>query len=698
MPTDPFSPGQPSSPDDQPPATQAPGAQDDGAQDNIATRGQLAAQVQHLSHLSKTLSGEKQFLRAVLDSLEDAIVAFDPHGSFVLCNGKFETLFGLTANELSGHDEPWLRQRLRERLEAPETFWQPIDGNATVREEIVRLVDRRRSKPYVLNWYWGPVLDESGDLAGHISVQRDITRETEVDQMKTDFISIVSHELRTPMTSIRGYVDLILDGDTGEINDLQRQFLKTVQRNTLRLTAMVNDMLDISRIEDGGIELDWRDLSLGNLIDQVTTEARFQIESKGLALNVVCHDENGNECDMPRVRSDHDRLMQVLTNLLSNAIKYTPPPPDSPGQIVIDVLVSELKAQVSVRDTGIGISEEDVAMLFQKFFRADNPQTRDVDGTGLGLSITRSIVEKMGGDLQVHSRPGQGSDFSFSLPLATPAPLAAPKTAPDSAKNAVPSAPPQDIAQEAALLIVTANADNAAAEKKVWMAGGDHLAVSIAYSGSEAIRHLETMANEAVLVDPRMPHGDAFRLIRFLDTHQPGTPTAPLQNRRTGKTVAAQPWFTNLPAQAVSALQKDLASLIAANSTALVVSGGNPLSPTPALTALRAALRGNGVTVAPVHSIAEALAALQDKPGQVSALAIDLSNESEDADEQTLQLLETIGLEAIGKSTSPLVFISCKTYLLACSWPAENSVLQRHFQEFIDRDRQYIWSNLQMAT
>ena len=230
----------------------------------------------------QTLAREEHFLRAVVDSTVDALVAFDLQGQFVLCNRSFEELCGLSAVELNGHDEAWLRRRLADSLTAPLSFSASTPAGAAsagsssdsspsaadeTYEAIVELKDGV-AKPRILRWYSGPVRDERDALVGHVAVLRDITTETEVDQMKTDFISIVSHELRTPLTSIKGYVDLVLDGDTGEINHLQREFLSTVQRNTLRLVAMINDMLDISRMESGAIELDVRPLSLPEVIEQ----------------------------------------------------------------------------------------------------------------------------------------------------------------------------------------------------------------------------------------------------------------------------------------------------------------------------------------------------------------------------------------------------------------------------------------------
>jgi signal transduction histidine kinase len=232
-------------------------------------------------------------------------------------------------------------------------------------------------------------------------------RVQEVNRLKTEFVTLVSHELRTPLTSIAGFVELLLEGQVGGLGQVQREYLSTVKNNADRLLELIEDLLDISRIEAGKMELNLTGLDLRPLIQEVTSLLRPQLEAKGQLLTLDLADA------LPVVFGDAERVMQILTNLLSNAHKYTPPG----GRISIAVRNEDGWVRVEVRDTGIGLSSADQAQLFAKFFRAKNPATREVGGTGLGLAITRSLVEMHGGQITVSSAPGHGSTFSFTLPV-----------------------------------------------------------------------------------------------------------------------------------------------------------------------------------------------------------------------------------------------------------------------------------------
>jgi signal transduction histidine kinase len=238
----------------------------------------------------------------------------------------------------------------------------------------------------------------------------------QANDAKTDFISFVSHELKQPMTSIKGYVDLLIRGSGGPLTDMQRSFLGTVRSNVDRMADLVADLLEVSRLESGRLRLELEDVPIGRVIELVVTAAREQLRASQHAVEVNLPP------DLPPVKADQDRLTQILMNLLSNANKYTPagglieiqaqlwpdgPAGDSGGRFVC----------CSVRDTGIGISPEDQRHLFSKYFRAEDPSVRSVTGTGLGLVITKSLVELHGGEIWVESQVGQGSTFSFTVPV-----------------------------------------------------------------------------------------------------------------------------------------------------------------------------------------------------------------------------------------------------------------------------------------
>jgi signal transduction histidine kinase len=227
----------------------------------------------------------------------------------------------------------------------------------------------------------------------------------EANRLKTEFVSMVSHELRTPLTSIQGYAELLLEDQ--RITEEQRETLTIVKKNSDRLLGLVNDLLDLSRMEAGKLDLHRASLDLARLIPQVAGSLRPLIEAKRQRLDLDLDEA------LPAVWADQDRVTQILTNLISNAHKYTL----VEGNITVAARQDDGFVRVDVSDTGIGLSPDDQARLFTKFFRAHERSPQAGGGTGLGLVISRLLVELHGGRITVSSAPGQGSTFSFSLPV-----------------------------------------------------------------------------------------------------------------------------------------------------------------------------------------------------------------------------------------------------------------------------------------
>jgi signal transduction histidine kinase len=245
----------------------------------------------------------------------------------------------------------------------------------------------------------------------------------EVNRRKTDFVTLVSHELRTPLTSMTGFIALLLEGLGGPLRKRQREWLEIIGENADRLVTLIDDLLDMARIEVGKIELKRTPLDLAPLIREVANALRPQLEGKGQGLTLDLAEA------LPAIVGDADRIRQILTNLLSNAMKYTA----SGGRITITASGDASHVRIAVRDTGIGLSPEDQTQLFTPFFRAQQEAIQEIGGTGLGLAITRVLVELHGGVITVNSVPGQGSTFSFTLPaLQEPAGTSA-GAAPDPA-------------------------------------------------------------------------------------------------------------------------------------------------------------------------------------------------------------------------------------------------------------------------
>lgn len=262
--------------------------------------------------------------------------------------------------------------------------------------------------------------DEIGELArayremlirhnnAALSLQQKMKEIEAIYNLKSSFTSMVSHELRTPLAPIKEGIELVLDGSAGKINNEQKEFLEIAKRNVDRLTHLINDVLDFSKLSAKKVELNLENSSINEIIESVVTIYKLVIEKKGLYIVT--------ELQATRtilMRLDPDRINQVLTNLIANAVKFS-----DRGGITIKTSLEDNSrfVRVSVTDTGIGIRKEDICRLFQPFIQVSNGSTRKIGGTGLGLAICKEIVEQSGGRIWVDSEFGKGSTFSFILP------------------------------------------------------------------------------------------------------------------------------------------------------------------------------------------------------------------------------------------------------------------------------------------
>lgn len=346
------------------------------------------------------LTRSRKRAEAILQSTADGLIVYSSEGRITFMNNTAALMLG---------------QPVEDFLETATDLWsifglQPLDtfdprrGGSQVREvtleePVHRVVDVRTD----------PVIDDHGVYLGFVATVHDVTAEREIGQMKNEFVSTVSHELRTPLTSIKGYIDLILDEEAGEINEIQREFLSIVKDNSDRLVELINDLLDISRIESGRIHLKVQPLQVAERIKGAVDTFRAVLEQAGRTIKVEV------PADLPPAAGDPDRVGQVLINFISNAIKYSP----EGGNVWVRAEADDDFVKVSITDEGIGIAEEDMEQLFTKFYRVDSKLTREIGGTGLGLSIVKSIIELLGGEVGVQSTSGEGSTFWFTLPRAS---------------------------------------------------------------------------------------------------------------------------------------------------------------------------------------------------------------------------------------------------------------------------------------
>jgi signal transduction histidine kinase/CheY-like chemotaxis protein len=382
-----------------------------------------------------------------------------------------------------------------------------------------------------------PLMDESNNITGAVAVFHDVTKAREVERLKDDFLAIVSHELRTPLAAILGYTDIMLRGLGGPLTPKQEQNQQSIKSNATRLLALINDLLDVSKLEAHGITLNADAVPLQHLIPKAV--AWVQVLASARGVNV----EHRVPANLPPVWGDADRLHQVLTNLLSNAIKFTPAggtvvvqarnsilpadaPPDSPDSAFAPPVGESIL--VSVQDTGVGLPGEELARIWDRFYQADSTTSRRYGGTGLGLTIVKNLVELHGGQVWATSAgAGKGSTFHFRLPLA---PDTAPTDPPeDMAAAASSGAEPADAngapAAAPLILVIEDNADLASIMRTMLDAAGYR--VALAQDGPTGIDQARRLQPAAIMLDVILPRANGWEVLQQLK-HDPRTAPIPV--------------------------------------------------------------------------------------------------------------------------------------------------------------------------
>ncbi len=362
--------------------------------------------MKELKEATTALENARTEKDAILNATGEAMVLISNQHDILWFNRSFEDMFlvqytsdsSITTEALHSH----LQKAFENANEVLSKYFTSTESTFTEQATYTQVWPQKRN----LEIYASPVKSKSEEYIGSLVVLRDVTREREVERLKTEFISHITHEFRTPLTSIRGYTEMMLDGDTGELSDDQRQFLNTVSRNANYLSDLVNDLLEVSKIESGAVRIKLVEVDLRSSIEDVIERLSPQASEKRIRL----------QTRIPKspleIKADPNRLSQILLNLMSNAIKYT----KEGGRVTVTVRKRKSAIAVSVEDTGIGMSSEDLEHLFEKFYRSSNPYVESVRGTGLGLWITKSMVEMHGGSITVESKVGKGSRFTFTIP------------------------------------------------------------------------------------------------------------------------------------------------------------------------------------------------------------------------------------------------------------------------------------------
>ena len=242
-------------------------------------------------------------------------------------------------------------------------------------------------------------------IRGLIGFFRDITEEKRVEAIKRDFVANVSHELRTPLASIKGYAETLLDGAMDD-REILEKFLSIIDKHANRMTALIDDLLILSKLESEQMPLNLEAVDIRVLIQGIIHSLEKSARDKGLKL------VGDIQKEIPKTMCDKVRLEQVIINLIDNALKYT-----NQGEVRVKACIDGDNLRVDVEDTGTGIPEKDLARIFERFYRVDKGRSRDLGGTGLGLAIVKHIIQAHNGKIWVHSLPGKGTTFSFTIPF-----------------------------------------------------------------------------------------------------------------------------------------------------------------------------------------------------------------------------------------------------------------------------------------
>jgi PAS domain S-box-containing protein len=382
------------------------------ASNNSELYRMIREQAERLGTLLRTQQVDNQKNRAILDGIADGVLVTDAESRIILFNPACERILSLERARVLGRP---VREFLGiygsaggAWLEAV-TRWSNNPQSHRPGEVFSQRIDIEASR--IVSVLLTPVV--TGDeYLGSVSLIRDITREVEIDRLKSDFVTNVSHELRTPITPIKASVDLLLMGASGPITPMQQNLLGMIKANADRLTHLVNDLLDTARVESGELAVVRLPISLGDVVGDVLEDLRGLMAQTGKTMTLRAELPEG----LPLALGDRLRVTQVLTNLAENAFNYS----NEDGVITIRARAAEGVMVVEVSDTGLGIAPGDQGRLFDRFFRGENALVMATSGTGLGLPIARQLIEMQGGRLWLQATEvGQGSTFAFTLPLAT---------------------------------------------------------------------------------------------------------------------------------------------------------------------------------------------------------------------------------------------------------------------------------------
>jgi len=366
---------------------------------------------QTIERLRILARSEQSRLNSLVERMSNGVLMFDLKEKVIVANPVVKKIIGM--NHFSLHDF------LKSIENIEKSFGEAIDPDKKINlaNEISVSLNQDKAvsfeevaiKNRTFEIFITPIKDYKQEITGGAIILHDITHLKEVNRMKSEFVSVASHQLRTPLTSIRLFIEMLERGDVGKLNKDQKEYIENVSQSTRSMIQLVNDLLNLSRIESGKLKIETQSVQLDILIQEIITEADIIAKEKNCEIIF-----NKQEKSAPMVLTDANLLRQVIHNLVTNAIRYS-----LPDKCGINIYLQKKKDfyVISVADSGIGIPEEIKERIFGKFFRADNAVKTSTDGSGLGLYVAKMIIERLGGEIWFESKEGEGTTFSIKLPL-----------------------------------------------------------------------------------------------------------------------------------------------------------------------------------------------------------------------------------------------------------------------------------------
>ncbi|ABW20314.1 sensor histidine kinase [Alkaliphilus oremlandii] len=364
--------------------------------------GQLANMFNYLTARLKgvlqEVSSEKQKLDTIITYMADGIIAATKEGEILHVNPKAMEMLNIEEGQLAPRNFNEIFKPYDEEFEMD--YLLEMSENQTG-QRMLYVEDG-----VILEASYAPFINENGALGGIILLLQDVTSAQKLENMRKEFVANVSHELKTPLTTIKSYTETLLDGVL-ENTELATSFLQVVDGEAERMARLVRDLLQLSNLDYKKSNWNKKEVNLNEIIEN--SILKIDVSAKNKAQEIITHLQD----EPVHIYADKDRIEQVILNILSNSIKYTP----EGGRIIVDLIVDEGVVTLKIRDTGIGIPKEDIARIFERFYRVDKARSREMGGTGLGLSIAKQIIEAHEGTIEIFSEEGHGTEVHTKLPV-----------------------------------------------------------------------------------------------------------------------------------------------------------------------------------------------------------------------------------------------------------------------------------------